>query len=84
LKLDLQGASGTKIQDGYALTYLEHFLESFANNLGANLVVNVNNVSEDLHTTLETAFKALGLALCDAVRIESRRGGVPSTKGIID
>ena len=84
LKLELKGASGTNMQDGYALTYLEHFLESFASNLGVNLIVNVNNVSEDLHTTLETAFKALGLALCDATRIEPRRKGVPSTKGIID
>ncbi len=84
LKLDLKPEVNVTAQDGYAITYLEHFLESFAHNLGTNLIVNINNVSDDLHTTLETAFKALGLALCDAVRIEPRRNGIPSTKGIID
>jgi imidazoleglycerol-phosphate dehydratase len=74
---------GTK-QEGYTLAYLEHFLESFASHLGANLIVNVKNISEDLHTTLETVFKALGLALDQAVQIDTRRKGIPSTKGIID
>lgn len=74
---------GTK-QEGYTLAYLEHFLESFAHHLGANLIVNVKNISEDLHTTLETVFKALGLALDQAVQLDTRRKGIPSTKGIID
>ncbi|MFA6378586.1 MAG: imidazoleglycerol-phosphate dehydratase [Candidatus Omnitrophota bacterium] len=92
--IDLSGRGYCKIdglgllkgikQDGYTLAYLEHFLESFANHLGANLIVNINNVSEDLHTTLETVFKALGLALDKAVQIDTRRKGIPSTKGIID
>ena len=92
--IDLSGRGYCKIdglgllkgikQDGYTLAYLEHFLESFASHLGANLIVNINNVSEDLHTTLETVFKALGLALDKAVQIDTRRKGIPSTKGIID
>ena len=83
-KLDGLGLfKGTK-QEGYTLAYLEHFLESFANHLGANIIVEIKNVSEDLHTTLETVFKALGLALDQAVQIDTRRQGIPSTKGIID
>ena len=72
-------------QDGYAISYLEHFLESFAHGLGATIVVKITNVSDDLHTNLETVFKSLGLALDEATRIDPRRSGVvPSTKGIID
>ncbi|MBF0521825.1 MAG: imidazoleglycerol-phosphate dehydratase [Candidatus Omnitrophica bacterium] len=71
--------------DGYAITYLEHFLESFAKNLGATLHVKINYPGEDLHTNLETVFKALGLAMDQATQIDPRRkDAVPSTKGIID
>ena len=74
-----------KDQDGYAMSYLEHFLESFAHGLGATVFVRIINPSEDLHTNLETVFKSLGLALDEATRIDPRRNGVvPSTKGIID
>ena len=74
-----------KQEDGYSYNYLEHFLESFAHNLGATINVQVTNPSEDLHTNVETIFKSLGLALDQATQIDSRRRGqVPSTKGIID
>lgn len=83
-KIDGLGLIKGNKQDGYTLAYLEHFLESFAHHLGANLIVNIKNISEDLHTTIETVFKALGLALDQAVTLDTRRQGVPSTKGIID
>jgi imidazoleglycerol-phosphate dehydratase len=71
--------------DGYAFSYLEHFLESFVKNLGATLHAKINYPSEDLHTNLETIFKALGLAIDEATTIDKRKEGkVPSTKGIID
>lgn len=74
-----------KDQEGYGIGYLEHFLESFAHNLGATLYVEVKNPSEDLHTNLETVFKSLGLALDQATQIDPRRQNeIPSTKGIID
>ncbi len=73
-----------KDQDGYSMTYLEHFIESFAKGLGATINIKVSDPSEDLHTTLETVFKSLGLAMEQAVKIDPRRKGVPSTKGIID
>lgn len=73
------------IQDNYSLSYLEHFLESFAHGLGATIVVSISNPSEDLHTNIETVFKSLGLALDQATQVDPRRPQtVPSTKGIID
>jgi len=85
LKVEQGKAAQIKDEDGYAFAYLEHFLESFAHNLGATIIVQINNPSDDLHTTLESAFKSLGLALDQATQIDSRRqGDVPSTKGIID
>ncbi len=74
-------------QGEYTFSYLEHFLESFAKQLGATLIVNVKNPggSGDMHSIAETVFKSLGIALDQATTIDPRRiGKVPSTKGIID
>ena len=74
-------------QGDYTFIYLEHFLDSFAKQLGANIIVNVQNPdgSGDMHTVAETIFKSLGMALDQATQIDPRRQGeVPSTKGIID
>lgn len=87
LTLDIEGQNPAVVKDeeGYAFTYLEHFLESFAHNLGATIHMTIKNPSEDLHTNLEAAFKALALAMDNALRVDPRRDGhVPSTKGIID
>ncbi len=74
-----------KDQDGYTFSHMEHFMESFAHNLGATLSFTLQNPSGDLHTNLETVFKSLGLALDMATTVDPRRvGKVPSTKGIID
>ena len=81
------GDKNTQVNDkeGYRLTYLQHFLESFAHGLGATINIKITGVSEDLHTNLETVFKSLGLALDQATQLDPRRKGVvPSTKGIID
>ena len=73
-------------QEGYESSYLEHFLESFAHQLGANIIVSVSNTGgADLHTIMETVFKSLGMAMDQATTVDPRRKGrVPSTKGIID
>lgn len=71
-------------EKGYSLADAEHFFESFANHLGMNLTLSIDPISQDLHTTLEPTFKALGKALDEATQIDPRRKGVPSTKGIID
>jgi imidazoleglycerol-phosphate dehydratase len=72
---------------GYSFEHLQHFLDSFAKNLGANIIITLQNPgsSTDLHTIIETVFKSLGLALDQATQIDSRRKKtIPSTKGIID
>ncbi|MDD5043936.1 MAG: imidazoleglycerol-phosphate dehydratase HisB [Candidatus Omnitrophica bacterium] len=71
-------------KEGYEAEYAEHFFDALATHLGMNLNIKFDFVSSDLHTTLEPAFKALGLALEQAVSIDPRRKGVPSTKGVID
>ena len=73
-------------EDGYTFQYLEHFFDSFSKNLGANIIINIQNQtnSADLHTVMETVFKSFGLALDIATQVDSRREGIPSTKGIID
>jgi len=75
-----------KSEDNYSFQHLEHFMDSFAKQLGANIIVIIQNYSStDLHTIMETVFKSLGLALDQATQIDPRRkGSVPSTKGIID
>ena len=90
-KMDIVSYGGGSLPDlmneeGYSIQHLEHFLESFAHQLGANIIVTVKRDSAaDLHTVMETVFKSLGLALDAATTIDPRReGGVPSTKGIID
>lgn len=70
--------------EGYSLVDASHFFESFAKQLGMNLVIKVEPVKPDLHTTLEPIFKALGIALDQATQIDPRRKGIPSTKGVID
>lgn len=77
-------ADRLKVQDGYAVSYAQHFFDSFAKQLGMNLNISINPVSDDLHATLEPAFKAFGIALDLATQIDPRRTGVPSTKGVID
>lgn len=71
-------------QDGYELKDSEHFFEAFAKRLGMNLNIKIDTPSQELHTTLEPVFKALGKALAEATQIDPRRKGIPSTKGVID
>ncbi|MFH1915135.1 MAG: imidazoleglycerol-phosphate dehydratase HisB [Pseudomonadota bacterium] len=57
------------------------FLKSFAYRAGMNLHVKYE-YGQNGHHLLEAAFKALGLALAQAVRVG--RSGVSSTKGSLD
>ncbi len=79
-------SQGSNKEEGYTFQDLEHFLDSFAKSLGANLIVTIKDPKStaDLHTVLETVFKSLGMALDQATAIDPRRKGIPSTKGIID
>jgi imidazoleglycerol-phosphate dehydratase len=60
------------------------FLEAFVQHAGLSVIYAIKSGDGDLHHILEALFKALGKALDQAVQIDLRRKGVPSTKGIID
>jgi len=58
------------------------FFDAFARGAACNLHVVLHR-GEILHHIVEICFKALARALRDAVRIEPRASGVPSTKGTL-
>lgn len=72
---------GKKVEDMPCENIL-HFLESLAMALRANVHVWVEYGSND-HHKVEAAFKALALSLRQAVSVDPRRRGVPSSKGVI-
>jgi len=81
--LDNAGLASDR-KEGYVTEYAKHFFDALAKKLGMNLNIAVSFKNPDMHTTLEPAFKALGLALDHATQIDPRRHGIPSTKGVID
>ncbi|MDY6775188.1 MAG: imidazoleglycerol-phosphate dehydratase HisB [Halobacteria archaeon] len=56
-----------------------HFFRSLASN--ADLTLHVEAEGDNDHHIAESLFKAFGLALDEATRIDERKKGVPSTKG---
>lgn len=68
---------------GFAPDLINHFLESFAFAMKANIHIKVLSGVNDHHKA-EAAFKAMARALDAAVRVDPRRqGDIPSTKGTI-
>jgi imidazoleglycerol-phosphate dehydratase len=68
---------------GFEPHLLDHFLESMAFAMKANVHVSVLSGVNDHHKA-EAAFKAFARALDAACRIDLRRAGdIPSTKGVI-
>jgi len=65
-----------------ATTLFEHFFESFAVTNRCNLHAGVLYGRDDHHKA-EALFKALGRALDAATQLDTRRGGIPSTKGTL-
>jgi imidazoleglycerol-phosphate dehydratase len=59
------------------------FFEAFARGAQCNLHI-VMHRGEILHHKVEICFKALARALRDALRVDPRAMGVPSTKGALD
>lgn len=78
----IDAAFDTPIIGALGTTLIAHFLESFAFNAKMNLHARVLHGRDDHHKA-EALFKALGRALRDAVEMDERRVGVPSTKGIL-
>jgi imidazoleglycerol-phosphate dehydratase len=61
---------------------VEEFLRAFSQSSGVCVHVNVPYGS-NAHHTVEAVFKALGRAMSEAVALDPRVTGVPSTKGIL-
>ncbi|MFH0848726.1 MAG: imidazoleglycerol-phosphate dehydratase [archaeon] len=61
---------------------VHHFLETLAFSLPANIHICVQYGAND-HHKVEASFKALALSLRQATAIGLRRGGVPSSKGMM-
>jgi imidazoleglycerol-phosphate dehydratase len=79
-KIDLK-LRGKKVED-MPTEDMNHFLETLATSLQANVHVFVQYGSNDHHKA-EAAIKALALSLKQAIALDPRRKGVPSSKGVI-
>jgi imidazoleglycerol-phosphate dehydratase len=79
-KIDLK-LRGKKVEN-MQTEDISHFFESFATSLGSNVHIYVEYGSNDHHKA-EAAVKALALSLRQAVTLDPRRKGVPSSKGTI-
>jgi len=73
---------GKKIKD-FDTSLVEHFFRGVSNHAGITLHIEDYQRGKDAHHILEAEFKAFARALRDAVRIDPRERGVPSTKGKI-
>jgi imidazoleglycerol-phosphate dehydratase len=72
----------------YPTSMTRHILESFGHHARITLHVRVLRAANpgqqpDAHHVVEAQFKALARALRDAVAIDPRATGIPSTKGIL-
>jgi imidazoleglycerol-phosphate dehydratase len=74
LKLSRDSIEGVPRED------LEHFCRSLVQNLNACTHMVVHYGDND-HHKVEAALKAFAVALRMAVEMDSRRQGIPSTKG---
>jgi len=79
-KIDLK-LRGKKIEN-MPTEDINHFFESLATSICANVHVYIQYGSNDHHKA-EAAVKALALSLRQAVALDPRRKGVPSSKGVI-
>jgi imidazoleglycerol-phosphate dehydratase len=79
-KIDLK-LRGKKVEN-MPTEDINHFFESFATALQSNVHVFVEYGNNDHHKA-EAAVKALALSLRQAVALDPRRKGVPSSKGVI-
>ena len=72
---------GKKIED-MPTEDINHFFKSFSTSLNANIHMFVHYGGND-HHKVEAAVKALALSLKQAIALDSRRIGIPSSKGVI-
>jgi len=79
-RIDLK-LRGKKVED-MPSEDIYHFLETLATSLAANIHVWVEYGNNDHHKA-EAAVKALALSLKQAIALDPRRRGIPSSKGVI-
>jgi len=79
-RIDLK-LRGKKIED-MPSEDIYHFLETLATSISANIHVWVEYGNNDHHKA-EAAIKALALSLKQAMALDPRRKGIPSSKGAI-
>ena len=77
LELNCEKVEDTAAED------LVHFFETLAISMGANIHIKVEYGTND-HHKVEAAFKAFALSLRQAISLDPRRKGVPSSKGVIE
>jgi imidazoleglycerol-phosphate dehydratase len=77
-----QGVSGVAASIPYAGSLTRHIMETLA--FHAHLCLHVTVISgRDPHHVVECQFKALARALRDAIALDPRVEGIPSTKGAL-
>ncbi len=74
---------GNRSAGGFSLDLVPVFLQALADRAGTTLHATVH-AGENPHHAAEAIFKALGRALREAVELDPRVTGVPSTKGILE
>ena len=77
-----EGQQFVLIGDAYLGSLTRHIFETIAHHADIALHVRVLN-SRDPHHLVEAQFKAFARALRDAIAIDPRETGVPSTKGTL-
>ena len=65
---------------GFDVVLVKEFLKAFADNAKMNIHIEVL-YGDNLHHQIEAVFKAFAKALCQAVSLNQRIKGLPSTKG---
>jgi len=67
---------------GFESALVAEFLRAVVNNARMTLHVRVL-AGGDVHHTIEAIFKAFGRSLRQAVSLDPRTAGIPSTKGVL-
>ncbi len=67
---------------GFDTALVPEFFRAFVNNAGVTLHVRVL-AGSDAHHVIEAVFKGFGKALGEAVALDPRVSGIPSTKGVL-
>ena len=77
--IKLNSRKKSKLKD-FDPDLIEDFLQAFVSNSSITLHINAL-YGRNIHHIIEAVFKGLGRALREAVTINPRMKGIPSTKG---